>query len=174
MSSTSKEDKGGINIANSLRPYYVFPGSALLEFPDTQGYIEYTAAETLNDTDWHKASTSRWRIDGASFGVRFNAVPLSWGPIAPSRIEVRIPDQTLWPAKLWSALDARDSVHLNRERVRSLGISSHLIKVRKILIYLCSSHILSIRNNSTKMCPLSVKSKPSSMISHCGLTLCRL
>lgn len=67
-----------------------------------------------------------WRIDGATFGVQYWAVPDFMLPMPPLRIDVFIPDQTEWPAETWSALDARDSTHMSDRRVAELGIARHL------------------------------------------------
>ena len=128
-------DAGGINIANSLRANYVFPTAALLEFPDTCGYTEYSSDrqspnETANHSFGLEETDQAWRIDGAHFGVLYHVIPQRWGPLAPYRIDLRIPDQTEWPSDCWDRLDARDSVHMSRERIRKLGIARHLVKVR--------------------------------------------
>lgn len=132
MGRTPSGDAGGINIANSLRPNYVFITAAFRDFPDTRGYIDYDSA-VANDADnkdgADEAPGAAWRVDGAHFGVRYQVAPLRWGTLTPSRIDLCIPDQTEWPPDCWSRFDARDSVHMSRERVKKLGITHHLIKV---------------------------------------------
>ena len=152
----SKDFAGGINISNKLRQNYVFPIAAFLEFPDTHGYSEYRSVGDGKDALFEDKANVTWRIDGASFGQRFNAVPLSWRDLRPARIDVLIPDQTQWPPELWDALDARDSVHLSRARVKSLGISHYLLEVCHFRYILCrcsrclpSQHLSALCFNAT-------------------------
>lgn len=120
-----------MNIADSLRPYYVFCTAGFAPFPDTHGYAEYKD-ESTSYSDWANGSfndTGRgWRIDGACFGTRYNAVPQFISPLPPSRVDVCIPDQMDWSPETWSVLGARDSVHLSGVQIRKLGISTHLCR----------------------------------------------
>ncbi|KAI1130985.1 hypothetical protein F5Y10DRAFT_262721 [Nemania abortiva] len=112
----------GFNIANKLRANYVFPCAGFVPFPDTNGYAEYVDVPR----DSTPQSSSSWIIEYSGFGVSYAAIPTFLGRLPPNRIDVVIPDQTQWPPSLWSQLDARDSVHVTRSRVNSLGISSYL------------------------------------------------
>ena len=120
-----------MNIANSLRPHYVFCTAGFAPFPDVGGYVNY---EDNNACDADRPSVSvsdkgsGWRIDGATFGVKYSATPVFLSPLAPSRIEVSIPDQTKWSPDTWSTLGAKDSVHMSGLRIRALGIASHLCR----------------------------------------------
>ena len=119
-----------MNIADSLRPHYVFCTAGFAPFPDTHGYAEYEDT-SISYADWSGESIddemqSDWRIDDSDFGVRYYAFPRFVSPLPPSRIDVVVPDQTAWSPKTWSVLGARDSVHLSGERLRALGISKHL------------------------------------------------
>ena len=120
-----------MNIANSLRPHYVFCTAGFAPFPDLGGYVDYKD-DDASDADQPCVSApdkeSGWRIDGATFGVKYCAIPIFLSPLAPSRIEVSIPDQTNWSPDTWSALGARDSVHMSGLRIRALGIASHLCR----------------------------------------------
>ncbi|KAI0200642.1 hypothetical protein F4808DRAFT_470349 [Astrocystis sublimbata] len=112
----------GFNIANKLRINYVFACAGFIPFPDTNGYAEYVDVPKISTLQ----SSSPWIIEYSGFGISYAAIPTFLGCLPPSRIDVVIPDQTQWPASLWSQLDARDSVHVNGPRVNSLGISSYL------------------------------------------------
>ena len=118
-----------MNIANSLRPHYVFCTAGFAPFPDLGGYVDYKDG---NDAGQPSVSApdkeSAWRIDGATFGVKYCAIPIFLSPLPPSRIEVSIPDQTKWSPDTWSALGAKDSVHMSGVRIRVLGIASHLCR----------------------------------------------
>lgn len=123
-----------MNIANSLRPHYVFCTAGFMPFPDLGGYVNYKdeKASDAADADWSSVSApdkkSGWRIDGATFGVKYSAIPVFLSSIAPSRIDVCIPDQTKWSPDTWSALGAKDSVHTSGLRIRELGIANHLCR----------------------------------------------
>ncbi|KAL9616644.1 MAG: hypothetical protein Q9160_008500 [Pyrenula sp. 1 TL-2023] len=125
-----------MNIADSLRPHYVFCTAGYAPFPDTHGYAEYKD-EPIPYTKWLKGpcgssdAQSDWRIDDSCFGVTYNAVPQFLSPLAPSRVDVVIPDQMAWSPETWSILGARDSVHLSGPRIRELGISTHLCRALK-------------------------------------------
>ena len=120
-----------MNIANSLRPHYVFCTAGFAPFPDVGGYVNY---EDNNACDADRSSVSvsekgsGWRIDGATFGVKYSATPIFLSALAPARIEVSIPDQTKWSPDTWSTLGAKDSVHMSGLRIRALGIASHLCR----------------------------------------------
>ena len=123
-----------MNIANSLRRHYVFCTAGFAPFPDLGEYIDYKNenAPDAADADWYSVSApnqdSGWRIDGAMFGIKYNAVPVSLAPLAPSRIDVSIPGQTEWSPDTWRILGAKDSVHMSGIRVRTLGNANHLCK----------------------------------------------
>ena len=123
-----------MNIANSLRRHYVFCTAGFAPFPDLGGYVDYKDenASDAADADWSSVSAPNqdngWRIDGATFGVKYNAVPVFLSPLAPCRIDVSIPDQTKWSPDTWSTLGAKDSVHTSGVRIRALGIANHLCR----------------------------------------------
>ena len=98
-----------MNIANSLRSHYVFCTAGFAPFPDLAGYVDY-------------------KDENATFGVKYSAIPVFLSPLAPSRIDVNIPDQTTWSPDTWSTLGARDSVHMSDLRIRALGITNHLCR----------------------------------------------
>ena len=136
-----------MNIANSLRPHYVFCTAGFAPFPDVGGYVDYKdvnpsksstatldGGETDDASDADRPSVSApdkecgWRIDGATFGVKYCAIPVFLSTLAPSRVDVSIPDQTKWSPDTWSTLGAKDSVHMSGLRIRALGIASHLCR----------------------------------------------
>ena len=126
-----------MNIANSLRLHYVFCTAGFAPFPDLAGYVDYKDENAFDATDdadaeWSSVSApdkdNGWRIDGATFGVKYSAIPAFLSPLAPSRVDVSIPDQTKWSSDTWNALGARDSVHVSGLRIRELGIANHLCR----------------------------------------------
>ena len=123
-----------MNIANSLRKCYVFCTVGFVPFPALGGYVDYRdeTASDAADADWSCASApdqdKGCRIDGATFGVKYNAIPVYLSPLAPSRIDVSIPDQTKWSLDTWSTLGAKDSVHTSGIRIREFGITNHLCR----------------------------------------------
>ena len=114
-----------MNIADSLRPHYVFCTAGFTPFPDTEIH-EYLTYQQKERTQIEKQQSSSWRVDGASFGVTFQVVPLGISHLRPLRIDVVIPDQTAWASETWSLLDARDSAHTSGASVKQLRISNHL------------------------------------------------
>ena len=121
-----------MNIANSLRSHYVFCTAGFAPFPDVAGYVDYRDENASDAAHAHWSSVSPpdngWRIDGATFGVKYSAIPVFLSPLVPSRIDVSIPDQTKWSPDTWSALGAKDSVHMSGPRIRALGIANHLCR----------------------------------------------
>lgn len=120
-----------MNIADSLRPHYVFCTAGFVPFPKTHGYAEYED-EDVSYREWSRESFTGvecgWRVNGACFGIKYNAIPRHLSPLPPSRVDVRIPDQMAWSPETWSVLDAKDSVHLSGAQIKSLGISTHLCR----------------------------------------------
>lgn len=123
-----------MNIANSLRRHYVFCTDGFAPFPALGGYVDYKDenASDATNADWSSVSAldqdNGWRIEGAMFGIKYNAIPVSLSPLAPSRIDVSIPDQTEWSPDTWRILGAKDSVHTSGIGIRALGIANHLCR----------------------------------------------
>ncbi|KAK2747001.1 hypothetical protein FQN57_002573 [Myotisia sp. PD_48] len=117
-----------MNMSNLLRQYYVFPAAGFIQFPNLCGYLTYTDSGDETTDQERPPLKHGWRIDGATFGVYYWAIPMSIHPCAPMNIHVKLPDQTEWPPELWGPLGARDSVHMSDQRIRSLGISKHLTR----------------------------------------------
>ena len=121
-----------MNIANSLRRYYVFCTARFAPFQALGGYVDYKDenASDATDADWSYVSApdqdNGWRIDDAMFGVKYNANPVFLSLLEPSRIDVSIPDQTKWSPETWSTLGAKESIHTSGVRIRALGIANHL------------------------------------------------
>ena len=124
--ASSATSGGGLNISNKLRNYFVFPCAAFISFPDTKGYIEYQDNPEDRLIEEPTSSNLGWIIAYAKFGTSVAVVPKFFDSLAPSRIEVALPDQTEWPSSLWSRLDARDSVHIRSEDFQKLGIAIYL------------------------------------------------
>ena len=103
-------------------------------FPALGGYVDYKDENAFDatDADWSSVSApdqdNGWRIDGAMFGIKYNAIPVSLSPLAPSRIDVSIPDQTEWSPDTWRILGAKDSVHMSGIHIRTLGIANNLCR----------------------------------------------
>ena len=110
-----------------------------MPFPDTRGYLTYKQTNSTSslqpeheEVSNNTANKIPWRIDGASFGVRYWVVPEFKSAISPSKIDVFILDQTEWLAELWSAVDARDSTHMSDERAAKLRIANHLSRALEL------------------------------------------
>ena len=107
--------------------------SRICTFPALGGYVDYKDenASDITDAGWSSVSApdqyNGWRIDGATFGVKYNAIPVFLSRLAPSRIDVSIPDQTKRSSDTWST----DSVHTSGIRIRALGIANHLCRALK-------------------------------------------
>ena len=125
-----------MNIASDLVPNFLFCSAGFIPLPDTHGYLEYTDEHPssyaehfgLGNSDSEEARWGDWRIDFALWGECYAAIPRFSTPLAPSRIDLRIPEQTEWPSELWSVLGAKDSVHMIGQRVNELGIAQHLCR----------------------------------------------
>jgi serine/threonine protein kinase len=141
-----------MNLSDSIRKHVAFSAAGVVPFPDNlDSYLSYDChANQDPKTEWeslrnrlepelwsslsrrpslttHPAPAPTWRIDGAAFGTKYFAIPLSLAEFPPLRIDVVIPDQLDWAPELWDILGASDSVHMHDQRVAELGISRYLI-----------------------------------------------
>ncbi|KAH7363627.1 hypothetical protein B0T11DRAFT_340136 [Plectosphaerella cucumerina] len=136
MSTHSNADTkitGGLKIANSFRPYYVFPCSGFTSVP--KALLDYATAPH-DDKKLDKASgvnedepqSHVWLVQNLKFGTTWAATPTFVSNLRPSRIHLSIPDQIKWPSAFLGRLDAKDSVHIHGARSRDLGIAAYLRK----------------------------------------------
>ena len=122
-----------MNVASDLLPNYLFCCAGFIPLPDTHGYVVYedgkehgSYLESIVLDEHRQESEYDWHIDFSLFGEIYAAIPRFSSPLAPTRIDVLMPEQTQWPSELWGALGAKDSMHMIGPRVNELGISHHL------------------------------------------------
>ncbi|KAH6695529.1 hypothetical protein F5X68DRAFT_244200 [Plectosphaerella plurivora] len=128
--SAASDGARGLNISDSLRPYYVFPCAAVTNPPEK--LLQYAKADHGKFTPDKPAaiiegvSGFEWDVENLRFGTTWAATPRFIKDLPPSQVHVIIADQSEWPEECRSILDAPNSVHIHGSRSAALAVAAHL------------------------------------------------